>query len=194
MSYSRRESRVQNANMVGNENVSACSWACEERKPWSDTWCEACGLGVGLWMRCQPPESKEEVNLDYQAVGFNEDYCPYIYPSDPHPRHSVQLSKLCYEGAQERHRDGLREVRYLLKVSISPWAENEEHSQALRPRDIRDEVGSKQRVSETMWQKWGLSKYGDLSQQNSDSDQSQELWFPERITWEVVGCRVCDHQ
>lgn len=56
-------------------------------------------------MRCQPPESKEEVNLDYQAVGFNADYCPYIYPSGPHPRHSVQLSKLCYEGAQERHGD-----------------------------------------------------------------------------------------
>lgn len=87
-------------------------------------------------MRCQPPESKEEVNLDYQAVGFNADYCPYIYPSDPHARHSVPLSKLCYERAQERHGDGLREVRYLLKVSISPWAENEEHSQALWPRDI----------------------------------------------------------
>jgi len=49
-------------------------------------------------MRCQHPESKEEENSDCQAVGFNEDHGPYVYPSDLHPRHSLHSLRSVRKG------------------------------------------------------------------------------------------------
>lgn len=49
------------------------------------------------------------------------------------------------------------ELDILLKVLITPWADREEHSQAVRTRNAHDDLGSEERVSEPTWQKWGLS-------------------------------------
>jgi hypothetical protein len=51
-------------------------------------------------------------------------------------------------GTEERHWDKLLGVRHLLKVLITPWADREQHSQALRIRDTQYDLASEERISE----------------------------------------------